>query len=182
MMSKIYTNKSEEILVDDSLYEKLNKKTWYISSNGYAESTIILMSRKKSRETGKNRTTNIKMHRVVYELANGVSLTSNQHIDHIDRNKLNNRIDNLRICEFGESSTNQINNGIRKDNTSGYKGVTFRKSTGKYEAKISFKGKRKWIGAFDKPEEAALAYNKSAQNHFGDRAYLNSIDNNGGSV
>jgi glycosyltransferase involved in cell wall biosynthesis len=139
------------------------------------------MSRKDSRETGKNRRKFIKMHRLVFELEYGKNLLNTESIDHIDMVKINNTISNLRLSPLG-TSINQINVGLRSDNKTGYKGVIFRKKTNKYEAKISYKGKRIWLGAYEDIIEAGKAYNKKALELFGDGnervAIQNYIKNN----
>ncbi len=78
-------------------------------------------------------------------------------VDHINRNKLDNRRANLRICT---QSQNLMNRGKTKANTSGYKGVT--RYRGKWLAQIGFKdgAKRRYIhiAKFDNAIEAAQAY------------------------
>ncbi len=71
-------------------------------------------------------------------------------IDHIDQNKTNNNINNLRWCNKSE---NRINTGMRKDNTSGYKYISWDKSKNKYVFQIRRNGKRH-IKRFKTLEEA----------------------------
>jgi len=59
-------------------------------------------------------------------------------IDHIDRNKTNNHISNLRWCNKSENS---INTGMRKDNTTGYKNIIWDKNRNKYRVQIKRNGK-----------------------------------------
>lgn len=79
-------------------------------------------------------------------------------VDHVNRNPLDNRLINLRIATIGENNQNV---GIRKDNTSGIRGVTFKKTTSKWEARISLNGKRISLGCFESIEEAKQAVIKS---------------------
>ena len=92
-----------------------------------------------------------KYHRVVYYLHNEEwdirDSCRDNSIDHIDRNKLNNNIENLRVV------TNQQNQW----NTNS-KGFAFHKATGKYEARIMVDGKRKHLGLFETEYEARNAY------------------------
>lgn len=60
------------------------------------------------------------VHRIMYQLYNMTELNEDIIIDHIDRNKLNNQRENLRIAE---SSENNCNVKLRKDNVSGYKNI-----------------------------------------------------------
>lgn len=74
-------------------------------------------------------------------------------IDHIDGNKQNNKIENLRnVTQF----ENCQNSKSRRDNTSGVKGVNFHKLTGKWAVQISVNKQRKHIGLFDDIELAEL--------------------------
>lgn len=92
-------------------------------------------------------------------------------VDHINRNKLDNRKANLRSATHGQ---NMINSGLRKDNKSGYKGVFQNKKS--YQARIRLNGKRVYIGVYKDPVEAALAYDEAAKKYHGEFAYLNFPD------
>jgi hypothetical protein len=109
-------------------------------------------------------------HRVIYEMFNGPFVGD---LDHIDRNKLNNRIDNLRLCTRPQ---NVVNSKVRSDNKSGYKGVVWHKASGKWQAQTMLKGKRLHLGLFNNPEDAALAYNKKMKELHGDFAVLNTME------
>lgn len=75
------------------------------------------------------------------------------YIDHIDRDKTNNALDNLREATAFENSRNRA---INKNNTSGYPGVYKRGS--KWRAEIIIKGIKKYLGTFSTAHEAHLAY------------------------
>ena len=60
-----------------------------------------------------------------------------------------------------------------RDNTSGYKGVSFHKASGKWRADICVARKRIALGLFSTPEEAANAYDVAAIEHFGEFALIN---------
>lgn len=95
--------------------------------------------------------------------------------DHIDRDKLNNTRENLRLCTSSENNGNVIK---RSSNTSGYKGVYkySTKSIGNgWIAIITCKKQRKIIGVFRNKLEAARAYDKVAIELFGEYARLNNI-------
>lgn len=64
---------------------------------------------------------------------------------------------------------------IRKDNTSGFKGVTLHKSTGHWEAKLGLNGKVKYLGVFETPVAAAVAYDSAAVNFHGEFATTNKM-------
>ena len=85
-------------------------------------------------------------------------------IDHIDRCRDNNRISNLRECNGTE---NNLNQGLRKNNTSGYTGVYWHKADKKFISRIQFKGKTIHLGGFDCPNEAYLAYKNKKKDLLG---------------
>ena len=75
-------------------------------------------------------------------------------IDHINRNPLDNRRDNLRIVSIQE---NLMNQGINKNNKSGVSGVSWNKKRNKWVAKIMYKNKHIFLGRFEKLEDAGKA-------------------------
>jgi hypothetical protein len=84
-------------------------------------------------------------------------------IDHINGNIKDNTINNLRWASLCENSHNAK---IRKDNTTGIKGVYFNKELNKYCVQIRIKNKRKHIGCFNSLEEATIARKKAANELF----------------
>lgn len=96
-----------------------------------------------------------------------------EYIDHINGNKSDNRISNLRECTKAQNGQNKPK---LSNNTSGYKGVFINPKSGKYIAKIRIDGDLCYIGTFDTPELAAKAYDKAALENFGEFANLNFED------
>ena len=82
-------------------------------------------------------------------------------VDHIDRNKGNDRWVNLRLATRSQNCGNQI----RKDNKLGVKGVTRLRS--RYCATINKNGKHFHLGVFATIEEASTAYQQAARKLFG---------------
>ena len=144
-------------LVDDEDFESINKHKWWLSSSGYA-----------CRSVGgrKNRKTEI-MHRVIHSTHEGV------FTDHVNQNKLDNRRINLRTTT---KSLNAANSKIRKDNTSGFRGVSYDMDRNKWAAKTRYMNKTVHLGRFDTIIEAAKAYNIRAKELFGEFAQLNEIN------
>jgi hypothetical protein len=95
------------------------------------------------------------------------------YIDHIDGNPSNNRISNLRNATNYE---NQYNQAKRKNNTSGFKGVSWDKSMKKWSAYITKNCKKVHLGYFTTPEEASQAYEEVAREYHGE-FYREIIDN-----
>lgn len=101
-------------------------------------------------------------HRLIYLITNG---NLPKGIDHIDRDKLNNRPENLRPAN---QRYNVVNSAIRCDNTTGYRGVINHKLVEGWTAQGStIEGKRKHLGTFKCIKEAALAYNYHALETYG---------------
>ena len=103
-----------------------------------------------------------KVHKVVWEMFNGKSPEGMQ-IDHINGNKLDNRIENLRIATYAE---NQWNAKTRVDNKSGVKGVCWHKATRRWLAQIKHNKVLHYLGVYDTIEEAAkVVQDKRIQLH-----------------
>lgn len=100
-------------------------------------------------------------HRLAWFYVNGVWPGI---IDHKDRNPLNNAIANLREAT---TSQNGMNTGPSKLNTSGYRGVTWNKAVGKWQAQARVNGRSHYLGVFDVALEASAAYEGFCRNHHG---------------
>ena len=94
-------------------------------------------------------------------------------IDHIDGNRTNNSLDNLRLCSY---SQNNRNSSKRENTSSIYKGVCWDKSIGKWKAQIQINRRQKSLGLFTNEKEAAQAYNEKAKELFKEFAKLNIIE------
>jgi len=108
-------------------------------------------------------------HRIIYLMNHGVLPDA---IDHIDGDKTNNNITNLRPSTL---SQNQANRKAGKNNSSGRKGVVWNKKTGKWQAQIKAHGKYNYLGSFESIDVAAHEYNKAAVKHYGEFAVLNPV-------
>jgi hypothetical protein len=106
-------------------------------------------------------------HRLAWLVTHG--FWPENQIDHIDCDKSNNRISNLREAT---NSQNQANRGIDCRNTSGRKGVSWNKSKGKWEARTRINNEQKFIGYFDDIHSASIAYNSAVSSNFGEYARI----------
>jgi hypothetical protein len=162
-MKEIELNYGYKTIVDDEDFEELIKYHWFVSIENkhmYALSTSFPKLKNP-----------VPMHRFILKLTD-----LNVFVDHINRDGLDNRKENLRIAN---KQQNAINCGPYKNNKTGYKGVRIRKD--KYKdtiyfriiASIKFNGKHIHIGYFKNLEDAAKEYDKKAIELFGEFAYLN---------
>ena len=88
-------------------------------------------------------------------------------VDHKNRNPDDDRFSNLRDVDYFQSGWNRR---AHKRNTSGFKGVTFKKQIGKWGADIVFRHKRYFLGYFALREDAATAYRVAAERLCGEFA------------
>lgn len=88
-------------------------------------------------------------------------------VDHRNRDTLDNRIANLRDATFAQ---NQYNRTAQANNTSGFKGVSLIKKTGRYRADIKANGVPRYLGSFATAEEASAAYDAAARDLHGEFA------------
>lgn len=79
-----------------------------------------------------------------------------EYIDHINGNKADNRIENLR--EATRSQNLQNIKGAQRNNKTGLLGASLNKATGKYQSKITANGRTIYLGLFNTAEEAHIAY------------------------
>ena len=110
-----------------------------------------------------NRYVKVKLHRVLMNAPDGLQ------VDHIDGNGLNNRRCNLRLVTNTQNCWNQRR---AKNNTSGYRGVSFDARRGCWQANIRVNGKLKYLGRFETPKDASAAYDAAALKAFGQFARI----------
>jgi hypothetical protein len=95
-------------------------------------------------------------------------------IDHIDQNKLNNKFSNLRLATHNEQGRNK---NERIDNTSGHKGITWRKDIKKYHARIKNYGKSIHLGYHNTLAEAVAARQAKELELYGQFSPLHQLNN-----
>ncbi len=93
-------------------------------------------------------------------------------VDHIDRDRTNNNVINLRWCTPSQNASNKSKSG---DRTSMFKGVHLHNQGQKWCAQISVNGKPKHLGLFESEVQAAVAYNNAAIQYYSEFACLNVI-------
>jgi len=149
MTCYIELTKDAVTLVDDEDFEWLNQWKWYCTSKKYAA-----RARRKAEGPGSFM---IFMHRMV---GTAMGLPVDQRIDHRNRDKLDNRRANLRSTT---NSLNAVNAATGCRPISGYRGVAI-------QARITINGRRRIIGHYATPEQAARAFDRAAVEAFGEHA------------
>lgn len=125
------TIKGHLVLFDDDDFDLVAKYSWWLTPQGYACTKI------------NKKTTS--MHRLI------MNFPDTDCIDHVNRNKLDNRKSNLKPCSDSE---NQRNRPTLKGKSSRFRGVSAR--NGKWQVVIRVGGKLTWMGSFLTEEEAGL--------------------------
>ena len=127
-------------IVDEGNYSIVKNTSWSKMPSGY----IFCNKSKKL------------LHRIIAGAVKG------QMVDHINRQKWDNRENNLRLCN---KSQNAYNSKLNTNNKSGVKGVYYRKDTRKWSAEIKHNYKKISLGCFDTKEEAAKARAEASVNY-----------------
>ena len=131
---------------------KAGELHWRVSAGRARAGSIAGCVRKDGYVVVRFKGQTLYAHRVIYALMNGVFPDS--VIDHIDGNTRNNCITNLRLCSQAQNVRNQK---LRKDNTTGAKGVYKKNHTRRWQAQLMVNGKHTHIGYYDTKEEAEEA-------------------------
>jgi hypothetical protein len=143
----IALTQGKRALIDDSDFAAISKFKWHASKH----CGIWYAARKD--EFGQK----IFMHRQI------LSAPADRMVDHVDGDGLNNQRTNIRLAT---NSQNQMNRK-RQKSSSGFRGVTFHKQCGRWQAAIKCNGKSHYLGLYEVPEAAAEAYRQAASRLFG---------------
>ena len=145
---------------DPKTGDLVNKKTGCVSiglsGNGYR---YVYYSRGRRRA--------LRQHRIIYLWFTG---EQPDILDHINNDRQDNRIENLRPATNQENQRKRPNSGR---NRSGYKGVSWTKSKKKWRACATKDYKHVHLGFYDDPIEAAKAYDKFVTNSYGEFSITN---------
>jgi hypothetical protein len=131
--------------IDLSDYELIRPYRWYVNSDNYVCTNI---NNKK-----------IKLHRFI------TNTPFRYEVDHINRNKLDNRQSNLRICSKADNLKNT--NGY-KNNSSGTNGVSWSTKKSKWVVQLQVCGKRKHFGYFNDLKEATKYRTQKELEYYGE--------------
>jgi hypothetical protein len=137
----------DSVLIDDDDRALFGHHSWSLSGNGYIQ-------RHHTTEQGKH--TKLRLHREIMGLPDGI-------VDHINGNKLDNRRCNLRVTDLQGNAQNQ---SLSAKNTSGHRGVSWRKNEQKWYAYAKIDGAMLSLGFYDELEEAARVAREYREKHY----------------
>lgn len=139
---------------DGELFRKVAPRGFRVGQKvGYAGSEGYIMTKVKNRT--------IAVHRLVFLMQHGYLPAV---IDHINGNRSDNRIENLRSCTKAENSRNQR---LRSTNTSGIKNVRWYKAHSTWQVSMRIDGKEKHFGYYKDLELADLVATEARDKHYG---------------
>jgi len=143
----------------------------------YAERALKLSKHSEGyrqvRLKNKHRQVTYTAHRLVAAAFGLIAFNDrNDQVDHINRNRSDNTLDNLRRCSPSQN-TAYGGKQVRKDNQSGFRGVHWCNSSKKWKSEIHVKKRKIYVGSFDCAIEAAHAYDSAAREHFSEFAFQN---------
>jgi len=149
-------NRGRYTLISAEDYELISKYKWYAVCNRKKWYAVTYFRENKKPIT-------LRMHQIILGIR-GKEIIG----DHINGKSLDNRRSNIRKATY---RGNAMNVGIRSNNKTGYKGVSFVQN--RFRANIAADGKQIFIGGFETAEEAALAYDAAAKILHGEFAWYN---------
>jgi hypothetical protein len=158
-MKEIKLTQGKVAIVDDEDYEWLSQWKWYANKRGYTYYALRCpwVDRKPDPRF---------MHREILGLKKG----DGKIVDHLDRDGLHNWKNNLRIVTPSISILNRKKN---KNNTSGYRGVSWNKNAQKWIVNIGINDNNIYCGLYSDIIAAAHIYDIAALKYFGEHAILN---------
>jgi len=145
-------------LIDPEDQDFAESLSWYRDASGYA---VRGFKRPKYRR--------LYLHREIAARSIGRELLPDEVVDHINRDKLDNRRSNLRVCTPAQNAANK---SLQVNSTTGFKGVSLAPS-GNYHAAIRLNGTSRRLGSFPDPREAAWMFDQFAIGVYGEYAATN---------
>lgn len=160
MVKQIPLSRGQFALVDDEDYGVLSQFTWYCEGTRYAARDVKVAGRRF----------HLKMHRELLSVPYG----DKRKVDHVNRDGLDNRRENLRVAtqiQNGQNMERRTYGG--RPRKAPYKGIWQRPAGGRWCAEIQIDGKKVRLGRYVDPRDAALAYDEAARKYFGPFARTN---------
>jgi plasmid maintenance system killer protein len=153
MVKEMRLTQGQVALVDDEDYEWLNQWKWQAKHDKSTKGYYAVRSKYEGYVDGKDICKCVLMHRAIMSKIIHNELNSSKEVDHINHDTLDNTRTNLRIV-----SSRQNRQNLKKQSSSKYPGVTWKKRDQKWQAQIQVNGSYRYIGVFDEERSAAKAY------------------------
>lgn len=146
-------NTNKEFYFDIEDYDKIKDYCWFETDKGYIQTNTKTGNKVDGRG-------NLKLHRLI---------TNNEWeiVDHVNRNRADNRKENLRQCTRTQNNTNKE---LYSNNTSGVMGVGWHKKHQKWQVTININKKHKYLGIFIDKEEAIRVRLQAEADYYGEFA------------
>ena len=152
----LYTNNKQAFTVDTKFAPNRNYR-WYRDRKGYIACSYHLTGQKLG---------TIRLHQLIWFKATGkiIDGSNGLTLDHIDQDKTNNTLANLREATQTEQN---FNRAIAKGQVSIYPGVAWHKQCNKWMARIMIEGRREYLGLFTTELDAAIAVARRFYEQYG---------------
>ena len=164
MASVIHINQELYAIVDDEDYELVSRFKWYPRHTSRIIYAQCVMSMGTLTNPNKQVFCYMLLHRLI------MRPSKDEEIDHRNHNGLDCRRANMRICNHQQNSFNR-RSSTKKE--SSYKGVFYDKRNNNWRVKIKYHRQQIDLGRYSSEYEAALVYDRKAQELFGEYAFLN---------
>lgn len=148
---KVFDDKGNSFEIDKEDLKRITPYRWYKNDSEYWIAQMYPQGKRKLQ----------RLHRFIMNAKSG------DIIDHIDRNRSNNKKNNLRFCS---PSQNSMNSSMSKQNSSGFIGVSYYKASDCWESHIGVEGEKKELGHYKEKREAVIARLKAEKEYFGEFA------------
>lgn len=145
-------------VVDAETAGFIGQYSWHTNGGGYAVRSVQVDGKESL----------VFMHRILAMAPVGVE------VDHINRDRLDNRLENLRLASRSQNNANKSVKAHKK--SSKYKGVYKNSNATTYNVRLSVNGQKVYVGSYSDEIEAAKAYDQAALEHHGEFAALNFPD------
>lgn len=155
-------SKDVRVKIDREDLERVNTHSWRVTKGTTGRIRVV---------------TSIRTPKGVRQLTLGKFLMNPPAGKQVYPRRFNDGLDyrksNLIVCTLQERQ--RLLPKMRTNTSSGYRGVSYSKSEGRWRAGIEVEGRSINLGLYDTEDEAALAYNEAARKHFGELAYQNPV-------
>ena len=155
-----------KVKIDKEDLERVNQHSWRMTKGTTGRQRVVTSVR------GPSGVRSITLGKFLMKPRAGKQVYPRRFNEGLDYRK-----NNLIVCTLSERQ--RLLPKKRVNSSSSYRGVSFSKADGQWRAGIQVDGRSINLGHFASEDEAALAYNKAAEKHFGEMAYQNQVGKRG---